>query len=85
MTAEERLNYLSKPYWTYKDIMDYFNCKSSKAAEIKKKALDKPYNGSVMYMTGVVHIDAVLKVMGYSLEDEISKCEKIISAKRATA
>ena len=85
MTVEERLDSLSLPYWKYKDIMEYFNCKSTKAAEIKKKALGNPYNGAVMYHSDAVEIDAVLKVMGTSLESEIAKCQKIINAKKGTA
>ncbi len=84
MTAEERLDSLSQPYWSYKEIMDYYNCKSTKAAEIKKKAIEK-YNGAVMYHADKVGIDAVLHVMGSSLEEEIAKQQKIINAKKGMA
>jgi hypothetical protein len=84
MTAEERLDSLSEPYWSYKEIMDYFNCKSTKAAEIKKKAI-KEHNGAVQYHADKVSIDAVLRVMGSSLDEEIAKQQKIINAKKGLA
>lgn len=69
MTNNEYL--LTKPCWTYKDIMAYCECKKSKAHEIMKICKEK-FNGNVIFNKHVVKRNSVLEYLGTSVEQEVN-------------
>ena len=60
---------LSKPNWNYKEVMEYCDCKKSKAYEIMKVCKEK-FGGSVRFNTKVVSRDSVLAYCGTTIERE---------------
>lgn len=73
---DEKISLLSKPVWSYRDIMDYFDhIKSSTTAiELKKKIQAK--GGGVKYDSRLVKTDAVLEHYGLSRENELNTLTK---------
>lgn len=69
MSKEERKTLISKPNWTYQDIMTYFGFGKTKACDIKKKAIED-FGGEISYMKTMVKADSVLALLGTSREIE---------------
>ena len=67
MTEKKEL--LSKPVWTFRDIMNYFGCSQKKAFDIKNKAIEK--GGGVSYGKHYVQSDCVLSLFGTSRQKEL--------------
>ena len=67
---------LQKPVWNNEDIMKFFNCKVNKAINIKKVAIQK-YNGYVPMFPFAVYRDAILKVIGVNLDQELKLQETL--------
>lgn len=64
-----RLDLLTKPHWTYKDICEYAGCKKSKAYEIMD-ICKKEFNGELRFNQSCVSRDSVLNYLGTSIERE---------------
>lgn len=74
---EKRLEILSKSAWTYKDIMNYYDIGSTRACEMKARAIAE-FNGSLKYMSDKVKADSVLVMNGTSREREIAILKSIL-------
>lgn len=77
----ERLDYLitliTKPVWTYKDIMKFDNnIKSPATAERIKTRAIKEYNGAVAFGTQYVKTDSVLALYGTNRIKELEILRK---------
>lgn len=64
---------LLKPAWSYKNIMEYFDCSVGKAMKIKNMAVAN--GGGIIYSTQLVKVDFVLGLFGTSREKELSLYE----------
>lgn len=69
MTIKERKELLSKPNWTYKDVMAYTGFKKSKCFEIMSECKEK-LNGKVLFNDHAVKRNSVLAWLGTSIEQE---------------
>ena len=77
MNYETRLDLLATPVWSIKNIKDYLGVKSATTAiKLKKRAISE-FNGSVPYGSQFVSRDSFLKMLGTTLENEISKLKII--------
>lgn len=70
ISIEQKKDLLSKPVWSYKDIMDYRECSKATAISIKKRAI-KEKNGGVEYGDNLVKTDSVLALYGTSRQSEL--------------
>ena len=75
LTTKQEL--LSKPFWSYRDIMQYLNVSKTTAISIKKRAI-KEKSGGVEYGDNFVKADSVLKLYGTSRSEEIEAVKKLI-------
>lgn len=71
-----RLELLSNPIWSNQDIMDFVGVQSAQASKIHQKAV-KQHNGQVPFNFKKVKRDAVLDVIGISLEQERKNLQEI--------
>ena len=69
----EKVKLLLKPTWSYKDIMEYLDCKHTKAIKIKDMAIAN--GGGIKYSTTLVKVDSVLELFGTTRERELSLYE----------
>ena len=74
---KETLVLLSKPVWTYKEIMKYFGCKRTKANQIRLFIIEQ--GGGVQYGKQFVKTDDCLRLYGTSRDDEIAKLSVLSS------
>ncbi len=66
----ERIELLANPIWTNQDIMDFVGCSSTKAVQIRKKAIFE-CNGIIPMCPKKVYRNAVLKAVGLNYETEL--------------
>lgn len=83
LTAEERLDMLSKPLWDYKDIAKYFGINKNKAIEIKKAARKESGN-LPKYDPSKAPVEAVLKTQALNIDAEARKL-KIVCGRDESA
>lgn len=76
MTIERKEELLTKPYWTYHDIMEYCDCGSTKAIQIKNQAL-REFGGSIRYLSQCVSVDSVMNCLKTTRDNEIEIIRKI--------
>ena len=69
MTISERKELLSKPVWTYRDVMAYCEVKKSKAFQIIKVCKEQ-LNGRVLFNEHGIKRDSVLAYNSSSIERE---------------
>lgn len=79
LSAQQKLDLLTKSLWDYKDIGSYFGINKNKSIEIKNEARTQN-NNLPKYDPAKATIDSVMKVMGLSLDDEIKKLRTITGA-----
>ena len=72
----KRLELLSNPIWSNKDIMDFVGVQAVQASKIHQEAVKK-YNGQVPFNFKKVKRDAVLAVIGINLEQERKNLQEI--------
>lgn len=78
MTIENKLELLSTPVWTIKQIMDYTGIKSrTTATRLKERAFLK-HDGKVEYGTQFVKRDAILKLLGTTIQRESEVIDEIL-------
>lgn len=75
----QKLLLISKPSWTYQDIMSYLNVSKATAIKIKKRAI-KECGGAVKFGDNFVLTDSVLSLYGSSRENEIKILKEITNA-----
>ena len=77
--AEIRLNLISMPCWTYKEIMAYTNTNSKTTAiKIKNRATNL-FGGKVPYGSQYVKTDSVLQLFGSSREEELKLLKELLN------
>jgi len=76
-----KLSLVSKPSWTYQDIMSYLNVSKATAIKIKKRAI-KECGGAVKFGDNYVLTDSVLALYGSNREIEIKVLKGIVEWKR---
>lgn len=77
MEVKNKLELLSKPVWTYRDIMAYYGYSKPTAIKAKNTAI-KAYNGKVSYGNQYATIDSVLELFGTNRITEIEKLKQMI-------
>ncbi len=77
MEVKNKLELLSKPVWTYRDIMAYYGYSKPTAIKAKNTAI-KAYNGKVSYGNQYATIDSILELFGTNRITEIEKLKQMI-------
>lgn len=77
MEVKNKLELLSKPVWTYRDIMNYYGYSKPTAIKAKNNAI-KSHNGKVSYGNQYATIDSVLELFGTNRITEIEKLKQMI-------
>jgi len=78
MTTERRAELLAKPHWDYHDIAEYVECGTTKAIQIKNRAL-REFGGSIRYLSQFVSIDSVMECIGTTRAKEIEALKNLNS------
>lgn len=78
MTAENKLDLLSTPVWTIKQVMEYTGIKSRTTATRLKEKTFKKYDGKVEYGNQYVKRDAILQILGTSIKRESEVINEIL-------
>lgn len=80
--AEQRIELLNKPIWTYRDIrlFDKSIKSDATALKIKRRAVVE-FNGSVAYGSKYVKTDSVLSLYGTTRENEIKLLRELLNEK----
>lgn len=71
MRAEERKDLLTIPVWSISDLMNYLNIKSRTTASKLKDIARVKFGGAVVYGTQYVQRDAILRMCGTNLKNEM--------------
>jgi len=66
----KKLDLLLKNAWTYKDIKEYFNVGTTKAINIKNRAI-KEFDGVIPFSTQYVKCESVMILFGTTRESEL--------------
>lgn len=82
MDIETRASLLAKPNWSAKDIEAYCEVKTSKAYEIRNKAI-KEFGGSIKYLPERVTVQSVLSVVGTSISQQLEIIHSLIVDKNS--
>lgn len=78
MIIEDKLEILTTPAWSLKQLMSYLGIKSrTTASRIKERAI-KEYNGSVPYGNQYVKRDAILEMYGTTYEKETEILNEVL-------
>lgn len=80
MSAEKLEAKLLKPIWTIHDVMEYMDCKETKARRLMKLCRSK-YRGGTPTGTANVLRDSFLAMIGTSVENEVSNLSAIMQVK----
>jgi hypothetical protein len=70
ITTQEKINLLSTPSWSYREIMLYFNVSKTTAIKIKNRAI-KEKKGGVQFGSHLAKTDSILSLYGTTRENEI--------------
>ena len=77
LSPKEKLKLLTMVNWSYKEIMAYFGFGKNKAIDIKKDACAN--GGLVKWHSDQASVKVIMELLGTSVDEEISKLQKIIS------
>ena len=80
--VKRKLDLITMPCWTYKEIMEYTGTASKTTAiKIKNRAI-KLYGGEVAYGTQYVSTNSVLMLMGTTRERELELLKGAFNEKK---
>lgn len=78
MKVEEKVELLTTPAWSLKQLMDYLGIKSrTTGARVKERAFNE-YNGRVPYGNQYVRRDAILAMYGTTYEKEMEILNEVL-------
>lgn len=79
MTIQEKIDLLSKPIWSLKELMDYFGIKSrTTGIRVKNQAFMEHY-GATPYGHQYVRREAILAVYGVNASEETKKLKEMLN------
>ena len=73
MTVRDKIDLLTTPVWTLKQLMDYTGIKSRTTGIRFRERAFKEHDGRVPYGNQFVKRDAVLAILGITAEEELKK------------
>ena len=81
MTLQDRKDLVAKPFWNYRDIMEYTGFKKDKAISIFKKCI-KEYEGSIKYEPSYITCESFFKYYGTTRTKELAILKGLSNEKK---